>query len=856
MRTSLSIVLVSGLASSTAGQSVPAELADLVRVDSPDAIVRVIGELDSPDADPAVIEVVAPASVAVTIGDAEPVVLGSLFLPADLLDIQTDPPEGDMGAAVRYLPDGSGFIVLNRDSQNLVRFDASNPSVDPTAIALPELAVGFDITPDGATAVVANLNADSASVVDLATGNTTTISVGDFPGSVIVSPDGTYAVIGCGGDSTLHVINLSTLAVERVIGSPQFASILSFGTESAAVDYRFTTPLVFLDNTTLAFPGRFDDVLAFIDVATGTRTDLALSQTDPAGIDVVGSTIVVGHAINPGFVTVIDAGTQTELRTINTANTRANGPLALNADATKVAVALQNTTRVLDLTTDTFGGTLDTSNLNDIKPNFDRTRAVGIGFSGAVIDFATGVRLARANDRVSAAHGAVSPTADQSAMISTTFGDDLVVIETDASPALEFFGDSGPGTEGDLSRNAAISADGTLAASSNLFSDNLTIFDTATGNQTALGTLNERPGEVELTPDGSTAVVCNLDGFFVSIVDTATGTSTQVPSARRLAQVEISPDGQFAYLAQVASGDGIRKLDLATNSFIGGLTATGNLGGVGYSYSQNSQIALNPDGTLLAVASSFTDDLILVDTATMLVTQTLIPGDFPTRVDWSDDGQLVLVANRNEDSVTVFNDITGTGVFGELGTVSVGDSPFDMLVAPDNATAYVLNWGDSTLGVMDLNTFTQTATVPLPYRPMGLSFNEDATEIRVAGGSAATSAGGGAFTQTREGELTVIDLATLTVVDQVDTGQPNASYAASADGATIVYASPGADGLALVREDNCVADTNGDGLLTPADFNGWIIAFNTQSPACDQNADGLCTPADFNAWIINFNNGC
>ena len=54
----------------------------------------------------------------------------------------------------------------------------------------------------------------------------------------------------------------------------------------------------------------------------------------------------------------------------------------------------------------------------------------------------------------------------------------------------------------------------------------------------------------------------------------------------------------------------------------------------------------------------------------------------------------------------------------------------------------------------------------------------------------------------------------------------------------------------------CPADTNGDGMLSPADFNGWIIAFNTQSPACDQNGDGACTPADFNGWILNFNAGC
>ncbi len=54
----------------------------------------------------------------------------------------------------------------------------------------------------------------------------------------------------------------------------------------------------------------------------------------------------------------------------------------------------------------------------------------------------------------------------------------------------------------------------------------------------------------------------------------------------------------------------------------------------------------------------------------------------------------------------------------------------------------------------------------------------------------------------------------------------------------------------------CVADTNADGSLTPADFNAWILAFNSQAPACDQNDDGQCTPADFNAWILNYNAGC
>ncbi len=58
------------------------------------------------------------------------------------------------------------------------------------------------------------------------------------------------------------------------------------------------------------------------------------------------------------------------------------------------------------------------------------------------------------------------------------------------------------------------------------------------------------------------------------------------------------------------------------------------------------------------------------------------------------------------------------------------------------------------------------------------------------------------------------------------------------------------------QSNDCLADTNGDGMLTPADFTAWIAAFNAMSAACDQNADTLCTPADFTAWIANYNAGC
>ena len=66
------------------------------------------------------------------------------------------------------------------------------------------------------------------------------------------------------------------------------------------------------------------------------------------------------------------------------------------------------------------------------------------------------------------------------------------------------------------------------------------------------------------------------------------------------------------------------------------------------------------------------------------------------------------------------------------------------------------------------------------------------------------------------------------------------------------------DAVAIVRSvsTTCIADVNGDGVLTPADFTAWLAAYQIMDPAADQNGDGMITPADFTAWLNNFNTNC
>ncbi|MEL6499475.1 MAG: GC-type dockerin domain-anchored protein [Planctomycetota bacterium] len=70
------------------------------------------------------------------------------------------------------------------------------------------------------------------------------------------------------------------------------------------------------------------------------------------------------------------------------------------------------------------------------------------------------------------------------------------------------------------------------------------------------------------------------------------------------------------------------------------------------------------------------------------------------------------------------------------------------------------------------------------------------------------------------------------------------------------WSSSEGDVLTLVSLDPCPADVNDDGQVSPNDFNAWINAYNSNTPACDQNGDGECRQNDFNAWILNFNAGC
>jgi len=810
---------------------------------------------DSADGDASVVQEVIPASdlIGLAFGlGVDGAMAGVECAPA--FGVGTD-PEGDSPSSVRFLPDGSAFVVSHRDSRNLLVYDADTRDL-LMEIPLSGSPDDLDVSPDGTTAVTANIIEDTASIVDLVGGTeVAVVGVGDGPAVARITPDGTRALIGnvASGDAT--VIDLGSNTVDKTIGGLSWAVTLSANFEIFAVTSFASNPFELADNTMAVFPDFFNDQVLFIDIDAGTVTAVA-SADQPRRVAITpdGATAVVSHTGSQALVSVVDVAGESITKTINTIDTPFGGGLSISPDGTRAAVSVLNATRVVDLVTDTVGPSLGTASINQYITTADGQFALGVGFNGPLISYASQSIVKFLNQAVSTTFGAVSPVEPRAVMFSTTFGWDMVVVNTDgAAGFLEEFRPSGPPPEGDKPRTIAVTKDGSTVGAVCQFSDTVAFFDNA-GTLQGYGDVGMRPGEIEFTSDGSKAVVANRDDSFLSVIDVATLSTTNVPISTRGDQVEISPDDQFAYVGVVSSGDGVWRVNLDTLSVQGPKLFTGEMGGVGYVASQFSGMALSNDGSTLITCNSFDNTVTVIDAAAWQVVATVAVGAFPTRAAFLPDDSRFYVVNRDGDNVTVVDNAgAGSGV---VATIGVGDFPYEILASSDGARVYVLNASSDTVSVIDTNSLSVVDTVAFPSDPTDIRLSADGSRLFVSTGTASASTAGG-LTLTQDGQVEIVDTSTNTIVETICTERWNAALGSDDAGDLLATANLGDESISLVGAVvGCPADFNGDGDANVLDFVAFQQAFAAMNPAADCNDDGEFNILDFVCFQAVFAAGC
>jgi YVTN family beta-propeller protein len=195
------------------------------------------------------------------------------------------------------------LYVPNQFSNTVSVIDGSTYSAIKT-ISVGQEPYGVGVSPDGKTVLIANLAADTVSVIDAATNTVTnTISVGDFPFGVVVSPDGRYAYVANAADDNISVIDTSGYSV---------VALIAVGDDPHGL-------VIHPDGSKLYVTNYFGNTVSVINTSTYSVIKTITVGTSPHGIAIHPSGAYVYTAnVFSDNLSVISTSSNSVIKTINT----------------------------------------------------------------------------------------------------------------------------------------------------------------------------------------------------------------------------------------------------------------------------------------------------------------------------------------------------------------------------------------------------------------------------------------------------------------------------------------------------------------------------------------------------------
>ncbi|MGB8503020.1 beta-propeller fold lactonase family protein [Mycobacterium sp.] len=306
-------------------------------------------------------------------------------------------------------------------------------------------------------------------------------------------------------------------------------------------------------------------------------------------------------------------------------------------------------------------------------------------------------------------------------------------------------------------------------------SGRLVVVDTEERVVTATVRVGSQPAQVAITPDGSRAFVTNPGSGSVSLIDLArsdgepTVTET-IPVGAHPIGVAVCADGRFAYVtaldASRLSGT-VTIIDTAT-----GMTSTIHAGAP-------YGVAADPAGDYAYVTDFRANAVSLIEAAAgperprHEAVRAITTGRATHSVTADPDMARAFVIRSDDDAIEVIESS------GESVTVEVGAYPSALVLSCDGTRAYVTNYEDRTLSIIDMDPLSDACNTVTATLDVGLCW---ATGVQLSGD------GNRAYAVDEvDGHVSVIDAAVGspnrdTVVGHVELGEPPAALRIAPNG--------------------------------------------------------------------------
>ncbi|MBI2569922.1 MAG: hypothetical protein HYV63_23200 [Candidatus Schekmanbacteria bacterium] len=183
----------------------------------------------------------------------------------------------------------------------------------------------------------------------------------------------------------------------------------------------------------------------------------------------------------------------------------------------------------------------------------------------------------------------------------------------------------------------------------------------------------------------------------------------------------------------------------------------------------SSPITTTEAGNLVLVVNPDNDSLTIIDTASDTKIYEVTVGDEPRSVAVNSAATRAYVANFGDGTVSAIDLSYGAPVV--LSSLAVGAGPYGVALTPNDTYLLVASSGSDSVSVIQTSTWTVSTTIPVGPNPRGIGITDDGDGEDSDEKAYVTmflgqlrEGGGEAFDQGKEGQVAVIDIGTAAVI--------------------------------------------------------------------------------------------